>query len=397
MREQKYRLPYVDNVTAVLITLVINVAVTFIFFWPDGVDFPGVIQDTVICVVITVVINMLVVSTSLKRMRAKGVMPTQVPESRLMQRLPKNPAALGLVYILFFCLVTVGLNALVLWFFGMETMSFIPWITYKLIYATVLTIKVVEYCIFRFVQPDWAQAQTDDAVDAAEHTDVELKQVKDPLPKISVFSAMFASVTSSIAMNIIIGTITGGVFVAAESMVVISPNTIEGMPTTGFVFGFITGFLTTNAIFKAVNNSILSEPKGDGSCGAEPKGDGSCGAEPKGDGSCGAPFSAPQEPSPFGSAPQEPSPFGSWMPKARVPFTLLMCAAVMAFSMVMLPFIMWLFGLSILNFYQYTIFMVIYSSLLSKPLSYVVTQRLTQPDYILYILEKHKAQEKSES
>ena len=78
------------------------------------------------------------------------------------------------------------------------------------------------------------------------------------------------------------------------------------------------------------------------------------------------------------------------MPKARVPLTCLICAAVMAFSMVALPTIMTLFGLSILNFYQFTIFMVIYSSLLGKPLGYLLTKRCSQPDYVLYVIKKHE-------
>ena len=364
MREQKYRLPYVDNALAILITLAINVVVTFIFFWPNGVDFFGVIQDTIICVVITVAINMLIIYLSMKKLRARGAMPTQVPESRLMQRLPKNPAALGLIYIIFFGLVTVGINTLFLWFFEMETMAFIPWITFKLIYATVLTVKVVEYCIFRYVQLDWALDKEGGTV---KHLDIELKPVKDPLPKISVFAAMFGSVTSSVAMNIIIGTITGGVFVAAESMVIIAPNTIEGMPTTGFVFGFITGLLTTNAIVKAVNSGIIASVL---ASGKEDTG-------------------LSQDPPPLSASDRR----FSWMPKARVPFTLLMCAGVMVFSIIMLPSIMWLFGLSILNFFQYTAFMIIYSSLISKPLGYVITQRLSQPDHVFSIINKHARKE----
>jgi len=385
MSTQKLRLPYVDNAQPILITLVINIAVTFIYFWPEGVVFFDVIQDTVICVVITVVINLLMVYLRMKKLRAKGALPSQVPESKLMQRLPQNPVALGFLYTIFFGLVAVGLNALILWFFGMDTMAFIPWMTYKLIYVTVLTIKVVEYCIFRYVQPDWAGAgsagaagadtASADAASANTATDGKIvsKPVKDPLPKISVFQAMFGSVTSTIAMNIIIGTFAGGVFIAEGGAdVIIAHSTVEGLPITGFVFGFLTGLLTTNAIVKAVNSGILA------SVSERPEGTGPAGSEEE------LAESAP-------AAPALPAPDKrfSWMPKARIPFTILICVAVMAFSMVMLPFIASLFGLSVLNFYQFSIFMVIYSSLLGKPLSYVITQRCSQSDYILYVLKKH--------
>jgi len=57
----------------------------------------------------------------------------------------------------------------------------------------------------------------------------------------------------------------------------------------------------------------------------------------------------------------------------------------MIFSAVMLPVIMTIFDKPVLNFYQYSVFITAYAAVVSKPLSYVLTKRCLQPDYIRYI------------
>ena len=92
---QNVSLPYVDNAKAILITVAINLGVVFFFNWPDGVDYSGAMWDSLICAFITTAINMWIVCAGLKKMRARGEMPSQVPESGLMQKLPQNPFRLG--------------------------------------------------------------------------------------------------------------------------------------------------------------------------------------------------------------------------------------------------------------------------------------------------------------
>ena len=282
-------------------------------------------------------------------MRAAGQMPTQVPVSPLMQKLPQNPFALGAMYAVVFGVLIVGINGLILWFFGMQTMGFVPWLVYKLIYATVLSVKIVEFCIFRYVQPDFTN--TVHGVDTETEKEYSGKPVKDPMPQISVFNEMFGSVTTNIAMNIIIGSVLGGVTVLADASVLIYPTTVEGIPITGLVFGFIVGILVTNGIVKEMNSIILAS------------------------GSAMADVLAPDK-------------RFTWMPKGKVALTAFICICVMIFSTVALPIIMKIFGIAIMNFYQFTIFITVYATLISKPLSYVLIQRCMQPDYVSYILKK---------
>ena len=44
----------------------------------------------------------------------------------------------------------------------------------------------------------------------------------------------------------------------ADASVVVHPTTVEGIPITGLVFGFITGLLTTNGIINALGEAIKS-------------------------------------------------------------------------------------------------------------------------------------------
>jgi len=345
---KKIRLPYVDNAKAVLITLVVNLGVVFLFFWPDGATYSSALLDSLICAATTTTINMLIVYSRLKKMRAVGQMPSEVPVSRLMQKLPQNPFLLGLIFAVVFGILITGINGAILWFYDKCEMGFVAWAGYKLIYTTVLSIKITEFCIFRYVQPDWVSKKD---INTEAETPIPAEQVKNPLPKISVFKEMYGSVTGSIAMNIIIGTFLGGVTVASDYSVIINPTTISGIPITGLVFGCITGILVTKGIVKEINAVILATG-----------------------------------PAMADTAPAEKC--FTWMPVRKGTLMLLVCACVMIFSATALWAIMTLFEISVMNFYQYTIFMTVYSGLLSKPLTYLLTRRCLQADYIKKVLTR---------
>ncbi|MCL1855775.1 MAG: hypothetical protein FWF86_08585 [Clostridia bacterium] len=346
----KAGLPYVDNAKAVLLTVAINVGVVFLFHWPGGITLRGVLLDSVLCAGITVLIDLWMVHTRLRKMRTGGQMPPHVPVSRLMQRLPKNPVALGVIYAAVFGVLTAGVNGAVLWFFGMKTMAFAPWMVYKLVYAVLLSAKITEYCIFRYVQPDWAMETPGGA-----EPQKAVKPVKDPLPKVSVFKAMYGSVTGNIATNMIIGLALGGITIAPGGSVVISPTTVEGIPITGLIFGLIIGTLVTSGVVKEVNGAILAAATGPGR-----------------------------------ELPEMPvaDKRFSWMPRRKGMLTALICVCMMILSAVALWSLMTLFGISVMNVYQYAIFITAYASVVSKPLSYVLVRRCTQPDYIRYVQKK---------
>lgn len=341
-------LPYIDNARAALLTALINLGVVFLFFYPGGVTYQGVLLDSLVCAVITTIVDLCIVFPRLSKLRAAGLLPAQVPVSRLMQRLPKNPFALGAVFAALFAALTIGVNALILWFFGQASMAFVPWMTYKLVYSTVLSTKITEFCIFRYVQPDWAE--TKQGV-AAEEKNV--RPVKDPLPRVSTFKAMYGSVTGNIAMQMISGLVFGSAVFLTDGLVAIAPARVEGMPITGLIFGFILGMLTTRGVVKSVNAAILAP-------GVE------------------VPESAVTEKA------------FAWMPKSGGGLSALATACVMLFSAVALRILMTLLGLSVLNIYQFAVFITVYANIISKPLSHVLVRRCMQPDYARHVLQKAK-------
>ena len=62
------------------------------------------------------------------------------------------------VYAIIFAAIAFGVNGLLLWFFGIWSMTFLPWAVYKLVYATALSDKIFEFSIFRYIQQDWVKA-----------------------------------------------------------------------------------------------------------------------------------------------------------------------------------------------------------------------------------------------
>jgi len=341
---QKVSLPYIDNAKAVLLTVAINVGVVFAFFWPDGARFYDALWDSLICAGTTVLINLWIVYACMRKMRAGGQMPSQVPVSRFMQRLPRNPFALGIIYAVVFGALTVGINAAILWFFDMRSMAFVPWMVYKLAYTTILSVKITEYCIFRYVQPDWAGAECTD-----NETQTPRKPVKDPLPKIGVFKAMYGSVTGNIALSMIIGLALGGVVIAPDGSAVVPPTTVDGIPITGLIFGLILGILLTGGVVKGVNASILAS---------------------------GA--TIPEE--------MISDRRFAWMPKRKGPLTVFVCIFMMIFSAIALWCLMTLLEIPVMNAYQFAVFITAYASVVGKPLSYVLVRRCTQPDYVRFSL-----------
>ena len=340
----KYTLPYINNAKAVLITVTINLAILFIFNWPGGINMKGVMVDSAICACITTLIDIWIVYTCMKKMREDGQLPQYAPVSCIMQRLPKNPFALGTIFALFFVAITMGINWSILSFFEMNSMTFTHWLIYKLIYTTVLSIKIVEFCIFRFVQPDWANSKQ-----GKTNEETLSQPVKNPFPGISLYKELFGGVTFNLVMNIIMGSIFGSVIIQSDGSILLLTTTIEGIPITGLIFGFIIGVLITYKVVKSLKTTILT---------------------------VGPPI--------LESAGMNK--WVTWMPMRTGALMFLITIIVMIFSAVALPSIMYLLGKSSLNFLQFTIFITLYATLIGKPISYVLIRRCLQKDYINRIM-----------
>ena len=333
-------LPYVNNAGTLCTTVVINMVCVFLFQYPEGISFRGVLLDSMLYGSITTAITLGMIYPKLRKMRAMRAIPRQTPVSLFMQRLPASPVVLGCLYAGFFGILTLGINGLVLGFFGIWNLGFMQWLVYKLIFSTLMSIKIAECCIYRYIQPDWAGENT-----RSDHPD---PSAKNPFPKISVLRAMCGSVSANIAMNIIIGSALGGVRGGSDGTVVIYPTTVQSIPITGLVFGLIAGVLVTTSVLKKMNATIENSIPAPDNAAATNR--------------CIA-----------------------WMPVKNLPLVLCTSLCVMAFSSVALWALMAFFGVSVMNFYQFTIFITAYASIISRPLSSLLVWRCLQPDYLAYV------------
>lgn len=338
MNKKRSSLPYMDNWKAILLTALINLASTLVFQFSEGrITRSAVIRDSLICGVLTVIIDVAVVYVDMKRRRARGLLPANVPVSARMQRLPKNPALLALVYMPISAAVIALINWGVMALFGIESFGRWNWLVYKLLYACLLSAKIIEYCIFRFVQPDWA----------GEARAIADANVKNPLPKISTLKEMYASISANIAMNMIIGTALGGAVVGEGQTVLIYPTYASGIWVTGLIFGFLTGVLLTRGVLGAIKQLIAGD-------------------------------ALPQELPP-------PDCRLCWLPKSDLALTAVVCAAIMTMSVVLLPLQMWVLGVSVMNFYQFCILITAYGSFVGHVFSKLLTARCLQSDYVAWV------------
>ena len=157
-------LPYMDNWRTVLITVAINVALSMALrFGEAEITRADVILHGFMLGLITSVINVFIVRARLGKARELGTMPANVPVSRLMMRLPRNPFLLSLIFGVAFG----ALAALVGWslmvFYGFERLPFLQYLVCKVILACVLCSKILEFAIFRLAQSDCAPVAQEEA------------------------------------------------------------------------------------------------------------------------------------------------------------------------------------------------------------------------------------------
>jgi len=339
-------LPYIDNAKISLITILVNLAIVFVFFWPRGASFPELLIDSVVCVLLTVAIDLWLVYRRMLQLRAAGQIPTQVPLSHLMQRLPRHPVALGAIYALAFGALTVAVNAAIWSFYDIHSMNFAPWVVYKLIYTTILSAKITEYCIFRYVQPDFALAGP------APVPGNVVQEVKNPLPRVPVLKAMFGSVATNIALEVILGLVLGSVIITADQSIVVPATTIDAIPISGLFFGLIMGILITRTVIKAMQQALSAIPPGAVSGVSDKR--------------------------------------VAWLPKNSILLGVVVCLFSMIFSAIVLRGVMSLFGFQTMHFLQKVILITVYASLLSKLISAVLIRRISQPDYLTYLWARQR-------
>ena len=339
MSSRVRRLPYMENRTGILVTIVVNLLCAFVFQSFGGALTRGdVVADAVVCGAVTAVIDFVFLWRLMSRRNSAGLLPGEVPVSRLMQRLPRTFLPLLIFLVLFFAVLTGVLMCCFLFVFGIESMDFGRWLVFKLLYAAFLSAKVLEFVIFCLVQPDLNSA----ARGAVSCCGFDSQEVRNPLPKFSSFKEVYANITANIAMNVIVGSLLGGVVTNSDGSLLIYPSKASGMWLTGIIFGIITSVILTRAIFKNVRENLGDTTDEELAALAQlPAGNG----------------------------------LAELLPRRSFPLTIVVCVITAGVSAVLAPLIFWFFGIEQMNFYQFCLFITAYGMGVSKFLSRILLAR----------------------
>lgn len=247
--QKKMRLPYMNNATAILITIGINLAIMFIINWGKSFNLEDIILDAAICGVVTSFVNVIFVRRFVQKAVKNKTLPANLPVSKLMMWLPQKPVLFATLCALFFGILTPLINGVIFKFYDFETLLFGQMLVCKLVYSCFLSAKILEVAIYRYVQPDVTGINP--AADAPPSP-----LVKQPIPRISYFQELYNSWLTDFGMNMVMGLILGGTIITADDYVMIAPTLLSGVAISGPISGIIITFMTVPSIAKGIINSV---------------------------------------------------------------------------------------------------------------------------------------------
>lgn len=327
------RLPYMNNATAILITLGINLAIMFAINWGKSFSFADILIDAAICGVTTSFINVVFVRIYVQKAIKNKTLPTNVPVSKLMMRLPQNPVLFATLWALFFGILMPLINGLIFKFYDFETLLFWQMLVCKLVYSCFLSAKILEVAIYRYVQPD-----VTGMIPAA---DVPLSPlVKQPLPHITYFQELYNSWLTDFGMNMVLGLVLGGTIITADDYVMIAPTLLSGMAISGPISGIIITFMTVPSIAKGIIYSVNG-----------------------------------------GEIPRlgQRNPGVSWLPENRWLLALSLCLPIILITTAVYYAVLTFFNFQSLNFFQFFFIRTAYTAVLVKGLVPLILIRYMQP------------------
>lgn len=330
---KKMRLPYMNNATAILLTLGINLVIMVALSWDKRFGLADVLLDAAICGVTTSVINVFFVRRYVTRALEKKTLPTNLPVSRMMMRLPKNPALFAALCALFFGIVTPVINGLIFTFYDFEALLFSQMLVCKLVYACFLSAKILEVAIYRYIQPDITGI-----IPAADLPPSPL--VKPPLPHINYFQQLYNSWLTDFGMNMVLGLVLGGTIITSEDYVLIAPTLLSGILIGGMISGTIITFMTVPSVAKKIGSSVAN-----------------------------------------GEIPRLPkrNPWVAWLPKNNWLLAGTLCIPIILITMTVFTGVLTFFNFQSLNFFQFFFIRTAYTAVLVKALVPLMLIRYMQP------------------
>ena len=323
-------LPYINNWQGVLLTLAVNLLVALLLFRSNAIPPKAFVLDACHCGFIATLISVALAAPRIKRLRQAGGLPREVEAGKALRVLPRRPLPLAPVLGLVFAVGMAAFAFLVCRFFEVETITSTRFLVWKLVYATLLSVKTMDVVVLRLVQPDCAAPgepeQTGSAV------------VRNPLPHKQTFGNLFHTVTEDFGFNLLMGLATGGV-VIRDHNVIIQATSRDGIVIGGLVLGILVTFRMVYPVAKSIR--ALRDA---------------------------------------GQLPKLPRiAWIAWLPERPALLALALLLPTMALSAAVLWGALSFFGFEALNFFQYFVVRTLYVTLLSKLVVKLAILRYTQP------------------
>lgn len=330
---EKMRLPYLNNGTAILLTLGINLAIMLAINWGNRFSLTDVLLDAAICGVTTAVINVFFVRHYVTRALANKTLPANLPVSRMMMHLPKNVVLFATLCALFFGILTPLINGLIFRFYDFEALLFGQMLVCKLVYACFLSAKILEVAIYRYVQPD-----VTGLIPEADAPPSPL--IKPPLPHISYFQQLYNSWLTDFGMNMALGLVLGGTIISSDDYVMIAPILRSGILVGGLISGIIITFLVVPSLAKKIGTAVDNGE-------------------------------IPRRP--------QPTPGVGWLPKNNWLLAGTLCIPIILITMTVFTGVLTFFNFQSLNFFQFFFIRTAYMAVLVKGLVPLMLIRYMQP------------------
>lgn len=325
-------LPYIDNIRLVLLTAVINVVAVLLFFRGRSPSFSDIMTDAGICGMTTSFINVFIVYFRISKLRSEGLLPSEIPQNRFIRAMPKDPLLFAATLGAVFGLLSPLFNALIIRFYDIETFTFARFVVWRILYTCVLSAKIVEIAILRYVQPDCAPASGLAQLGAA--------TIKDPLPRISTLKQWYNTVTDDFGFNLLFGLLVGGT-VVQDHFVIIPPVTLDGILISASILGVIVTARMAYPVAKSMRN--MRE------CG-------------------GLPVSAAEDKR------------IAWLPYSPAKFALLLLLPIVGLSLLTFWAVLSFFGFEELDFFRFFFIRMMFITLLTKRVVTLAILRYTQPE-----------------
>lgn len=327
---RRTELPYLNNLPMALLICAINIPLAFVFQYGRQLNTSDLILDAAICGFTSAFFSLLYTNRAVASRRKLGSLPVEVPQSAFMQKLPRGLLPLVMLTGIAGAAVMALITLMLVRFFPATTYTFSRFIVWKIAYAIILAAKIIEFGIFRYVQPDCIRPE--------DPPRQGIQSVKNPLPRSDIFSKLYASVTTDFGMNMLLGLALGGTVISGD-MVILMGVAQSGVWISGLVLGIIVSVLMVQPTFRGTYQIALTG-------GLPPA--------------------------------EKPCHFLSVLPEHPWKLTGIFVLPVMVLSALVLWAALWFFGFETLNFFQFFLIRTAYVKLLSKGVEALAVYRYRQ-------------------